>query len=215
MARLRLLILDCDSTLSSIEGVDELARIKGPEVYREVEDLTREAMEGRIALEEVFTRRMDLIRPDREELEALGRQYVATVAPGADETIRHMQEAGWTMVVLSGGLYPPVRYLAGTLGIEEVRAVPVHLDADGRYLGFDADYPTARSGGKPELVRTLKSEWHPERIIMVGDGVSDLEVKPEVDRFIGYGEFAVRERVQAEADCFITRFPDLIQAVGL
>ena len=38
---------------------------------------------------------------------------------------------------------------------------------------------------------------------MVGDGVSDLEAKPVVDLFIGFGGVGVRERVRAEADVYI------------
>jgi phosphoserine phosphatase len=38
---------------------------------------------------------------------------------------------------------------------------------------------------------------------MVGDGVSDLETRPVVDLFIGYGGFAARERVMREAAAFV------------
>ncbi len=210
-----LIIFDCDSTLSSIEGVDELARIRGEAIFAEVQQLTVQAMEGRIPLEDVFRRRMDVIRPSQRDLDDLGQRYIETLAPGAEQVIDTLQKAGWQLAIVSGGLYPPVKWLADHLDIAAVRAVPVELTPEGAYADFDADYPTARSGGKCECVRELKSAFKSQFTVMVGDGVSDLEVKPEVDLFIGYGEFAVRERVQAEADHFITCFPDLIGALQI
>lgn len=206
----RLIVFDCDSTLSSIEGVDELARLKGEEIFRAVEDLTNQAMEGKIQLEQVFTRRMELIRPTRRELEQIGDLYLETLAPGARETLTQLASDGWEMAIVSGGLYPPVKALAHHLGIQEVRAVPVEFDDEGNYLSFDAGYPTAQSGGKPDCLRTLKAAFDADSTVMVGDGVSDLETAPEVDRFIGFGGFAVRKKVKQEADAFITEFRELV-----
>ena len=57
---------DCDSTLTTIEGIDELARMQGKEA--EVAALTRQAMEGKIALETIYARRLRLLRPTRGQL---------------------------------------------------------------------------------------------------------------------------------------------------
>ena len=50
-------VFDCDSTLSAIEGVDELAGEKRDEV----EALTRRAMNGELSLDQVYGERLDLI----------------------------------------------------------------------------------------------------------------------------------------------------------
>ncbi len=50
----KLLFLDCDSTLSSIEGIDELARLSDPAIFAEVVTLTNAAMNGEVPLREVF-----------------------------------------------------------------------------------------------------------------------------------------------------------------
>jgi phosphoglycolate phosphatase-like HAD superfamily hydrolase len=52
-----------------------------------------------------------------------------------------------------------------------------------------------------------------ECVIMVGDGVTDMEAKPPAAAFIGFGGKAVREKVKAGADWFVTDFNDLIQAL--
>ena len=41
---MKLICFDCDSTLSAIEGIDELARVRGPEVFARVEAMTHDAM---------------------------------------------------------------------------------------------------------------------------------------------------------------------------
>ena len=57
------LVFDCDSTLSELEGVDELCAIVGVE-RAEVEALTHRAMAGELPLEEVYGARLELLRPD-------------------------------------------------------------------------------------------------------------------------------------------------------
>jgi phosphoserine phosphatase len=39
---------------------------------------------------------------------------------------------------------------------------------------------------------------------MIGDGVSDLETKPVVDLFVGFGGFTTRDRVKRESEVFVT-----------
>jgi len=205
----KLIIFDCDSTLSAIEGIDELARVRGPEVFQQVETMTHDAMEGRIPVESVFGRRLEIIRPTRADAAAIGARYIATVEPTARATIAGLKARGWTPVIVSGGFRPCIRPLADFLGIDRVEAVELYFDAAGAYAGYDRDFPTTRSGGKPEIVARLKAELGPERIVAVGDGVSDLEMKPEVDLFAGFGGYVVRAPVRAGAPVFIRQLHEL------
>lgn len=113
---MKLLVFDFDSTLSSLEGIDELARDAGPEVFAEVEALTRRAMEGEIPLEDVFRRRLELIRPTRGQLEALAGHYLRTLELDAAAVVALLRAAGWTPAVVSGGLEPAVRPAAAAAG---------------------------------------------------------------------------------------------------
>ena len=45
---------------------------------------------------------------------------------------------------------------------------------------------------------------------MVGDGVSDLETRPVVDRFIGFGRYVVRPKVKAGAEFFVHALDDVL-----
>ena len=209
MSATKLICFDCDSTLSSIEGIDELARLRGPEVLAKVEAMTNDAMEGRVPVQSVFARRLEIIRPTRADVEAVGQLYVATIEPTAKATIARLRERGWTIVIVSGGFTDAIRPLAKELGVTRVEAVELFFGAGGMYRGFDETCPTARSGGKPEVIRKLRSELKPDEIVMVGDGTSDLEAKPVVDRFVGFGRYVVRARVKAESSAFIYALEEL------
>ena len=53
------------------------------------------------------------------------------------------------------------------------------------------------------MVRDVRARSH-GKAALIGDGVSDLEAKPAVDLFIGFGGVARRARVEENADVFIT-----------
>ena len=205
----KLLVFDCDSTLSAIEGIDEIGRAGGPEVFARVEAMTNDAMNGKLPIEAVFGRRLEIIRPSAAQVAAVGRHYIETVEPTAVETLAKLRGAGWTPLILSGGFRNAIRPLADHLGIERVEAVDLFFDAAGGYVGYDREYPTTRSGGKPELIRALRREFSPARVVMVGDGVSDLETQPEVDLFVGFGRYVVREKVRAGAARFVLSLAEL------
>ncbi|WP_404422878.1 HAD-IB family phosphatase [Nibricoccus sp. IMCC34717] len=209
MATCKLLVFDCDSTLSAIEGIDELGRVRGEEVFRQVEAMTNEAMDGKIPVQAVFGRRLEIIRPTADHVAQIGAKYIATIEPHALAVVEQARRAGWTPMILSGGFRQAIRPLADTLGIERVEAVDFRFGADGSYAGYDVDYPTTRSGGKPEVIRALRRELAPARVVMVGDGVSDLETLPEVDLFVGYGGYVTRPKVKAGAPRFITSLSEL------
>ena len=201
---MKLVCFDCDSTLSSIEGIDELARLRGPEVFHAVETLTTDAMNGRIRIEDIFGLRLNVIRPTAADAAAIGRRYLETREPTAQATIETLRARGWTPLIISGGFRQAIRPLADSLGITQVEAVDLYFSPDGAYTGFDSAYPSTRSGGKPAIIARLREQHAPERVVMIGDGVSDLETQPFVDLFIGYGGFTARERVKREAGAFVT-----------
>ena len=206
----KLVIFDCDSTLSAIEGIDEFGRARGEAVFAQVEAMTRDAMDGKIAVEDVFASRLEIIRPRRSDVEAVGRLYIEQIEPTAFATVSALKVAGWTPIILSGGFRQAIEPLAAYLGIARVEAVDLFFDAKGDYVGFDEKYPSTRSGGKPVCIAALKKELSPGRTVMVGDGVSDLETKEEVDLFVGFGRYTERAKVKAGAHAFIKSLAELL-----
>lgn len=214
MADPKLICFDCDSTLSAIEGIDEMARLRGPGCFAAIEGMTRDAMEGRIALDDIFARRLEIIRPTAAETRAIGEHYIREVEPTARETLARLRAAGWEVAIVSGGYTQAIEPLARFLGIDRIEAVPLRFDADGTYAGYDTAAPASRRGGKPEILRQLRSERHLARLVMVGDGASDLETRDVVDVFVGFGRYAERAAVKAGAHCFAYRLdeiPNLIE----
>jgi phosphoserine phosphatase len=195
MPGFRTVIFDCDSTLASIEGIDELAG----ERIGEIRALTDAAMDGSVPLEEVYGLRLGIIQPTRERVAELGREYVARLVADARDTVAALLWLGKEVRVISGGLRPPVEMVALELGIpaEAVAAVGIDFDSTGAYEGFDRNSPLARSGGKPVIVRAWKIE---RPALLVGDGATDLEARTEVDLFAAYMGVVHREAVASGAD---------------
>jgi phosphoserine phosphatase len=127
----KLICLDCDSTLSAIEGVDELARLRGPAVLAQVAAMTNDAMDGKIPLEQVFARRLEIIRPGRAETEAVGQLYIKDIEPTALATVAALKAAGWTPVIVSAGYTQAIEPLAKLLGIGRIEAVRQARDRAG------------------------------------------------------------------------------------
>src|SRR5258708_38733634 len=76
-------ILDVDSTVASIEGIDWLAAWRAPEVAAKIAAGTAQAMAGIVTLEAVYAERLRLVAPRRDEIDAPGRAHVQADAPGA------------------------------------------------------------------------------------------------------------------------------------
>lgn len=197
---------DCDSTLSRVEGIDELARRIG--VEDEIAPLTAAAMSGRLPLDAVYAERLAIVRPDRAAVAWLGGRYIEEMVPGARETVSTLHALGKAVYILSGGLQQALEQIARALCIpfERVHAVPLHFDRSGSYCGFDTSSPLCRAEGKAVLCRELGARYR--SIAMVGDGMTDLAAQSAGAYVVGFGGVARREAVAQGADRFVTE-PDL------
>ncbi len=191
------IVFDCDSTLTRIEGIDELAGDK----KQAIEALTRSAMDGGVPLEEVYGKRLELIAPLRNQVATIGRLYIEQATPHAHDVVTALKSLGKEVRIVSAGLRLAVVTFAGWLGLrdDQVHAVQVYFDNDGRYRKFDRDNPLTRSGGKREVIAGLPAT----RTAFVGDGITDAETKGTAEAFICFGGVVLREEVAAQADAVI------------
>jgi phosphoserine phosphatase len=208
-------VLDVDSTLTRVEGIEWLAERRGGTVAQQVAEMTQRAMDGTISLDAVYGVRLALVKPSRPDVAALADAYEAGTVPGARPAIRAMQAAGVRIVAVSGGLREAVARFAISLGIpdHDVYAVSVQFTRDGAYAGFDEHSPLARRGGKPIVVRGLGL---PHPVLGVGDGSTDAELKTvaggggaAVDAFAAYVGVASRPSVVAVADYVVHTMAEL------
>jgi phosphoserine phosphatase len=193
---------DCDSTLTRIEGIDELARRAGREA--EIALLTEAAMNGAVPLEAVYAKRLALVHPDRAALAWLAERYAEEVVSGAAETIAALRQHGTAVHVVTSGLLQAVVKFARTLGLApaQVHAVDVQFDAAGAYQGFDSSSPLCRSDGKAIICRKIAAATH-GTVAMVGDGVTDLSARAAGAYVVGYGGVVQRDLMRQGADCYV------------
>jgi phosphoserine phosphatase len=193
---------DCDSTLSRIEGIDELALRSG--LGQEISALTEAAMNGSLSIDAVYARRLDAVRPDQATVAWLGQRYVEELVPGAKETVDALHRLGKAVYIVSGGLLPAIRHLGHSLGIPAacVFAVPIHFDASGVYQSFDKASPLSRAEGKAMVCRRLATQH--AAIALVGDGMTDIAARAGGAYVVGFGGVAHRDAVAKAADRYIT-----------
>jgi phosphoserine phosphatase len=195
----RTFLFDCDSTLSKVEGIDQIARGR-----EDVAELTRAAMDGTVPLDQVYGKRLELVRPGRADLDRVAALYVSHATEDAVAVLGALHALGKVVHIVSGGLRRALEPLAERLGVAPSRlhCVDVRFDSAGRYAGFDETSPLARSGGKLEVARAIiPAGGRPA--VLVGDGVTDLEAAGEVDLFVGYGGVHERPAVRAKSPVFI------------
>jgi phosphoserine phosphatase len=204
---------DCDSTLTTVEGIDVLAETAGKK-WR-VEVLTQAAMDGDLDLEEVYAKRLQAVRPTRQQVQDIRRAYKRHVVEDAARVVTALQSLGHKVYIISGGLAEPVEEFGVFLGIprERIRAVGVtYNELSGRwweatregsaqYLQYQPGSLTV-SDGKADIVAEFMANQR-GRSLLIGDGNSDLLAGRAVDLFVGYGGVTSRPKVLAAAPAFI------------
>ena len=202
-------IFDVDSTLCGIEGIDWLAERRGASVGTEVTGLTERAMRGEIALDAVYGERLALVQPTRAEIAALAHAYIASIAPGAGEAIARLRQRGTRVVLMSGGIREAILPVAALMGIanDDVHAVSVQFDGADAYSGFDGASPLATATGKRIVAESLGL---PPRVLAVGDGATDLAMRPAVDAFAAFVGYVRRDSVVRAADHVVESFAQVV-----
>lgn len=215
-------IFDCDSTLTTIEGIDELAAELG--LTAEIAELTDAAMNGELDLGEVYARRLQILKPNREDVRNLRAVYKRNVVPDARAVVSALRRRNRHVWVVSGGLSEPVADFATWLGFDSdhVRAVGSEYDplngewwghgsTDEKYLDFH-EGPLTRTTGKADLIEQAFPT--PMRRVLIGDGVSDLRAAHAVELFIAFTGVVHRPAV-ADAARVVIRSKSLAPVLAL
>ncbi len=215
------LILDFDSTIVSVEALDELARmVLGQSSARDdtidrIERLTRAGMDGSISIEESLAQRMALLSFTRESIPPLVDHLRNCLTPSFRRHRETIALLAPRIHVVSGGFIEWVAPVCQSLGIlsSNCHANRLRFDGVGRCTGIDPMSTLARAGGKPDTIRRLRSDrslYAP--LVLVGDGATDLEAKQAgaVEAFVAYVEHANRPAVAAGADAVASTFDEVL-----
>jgi len=184
LADMRLLAIDMDSTLITIECIDEVADLAG--VKAEVSAITAAAMAGELDYAQSLQRRVGLLRG--LEQDALARVYDERLrlTPGAEIMLAAMQGAGIKTLLVSGGFSFFTERLKRRLGLDYSISNALEMESGrltGRVTGAIVD-----AEGKAAKVRALREELGIAKaaVIAVGDGANDLAMMAEAGVSIAY-----------------------------
>ncbi|KAK7085697.1 hypothetical protein SK128_025148 [Halocaridina rubra] len=201
---------DVDSTVIADEGLDQLACFCGK--AEEVKKLTVQAMQGGMEFGDALKSRLNLIRPSLETVQRFIKASPPKLTKDIEKLVAALQARDVDVYLVSGGFRSLIAPVAKLLNIplENIFANRLKFFYDGEYAGFDEAQLTSRSGGKAEVISWLKRREGYSRLVMIGDGATDMEACPPADAFIGFGGNIVRESVRKEATWFVYNFPTLI-----
>ena len=170
--------------------------------------MTGQAMNGELALEDVYGARLAEVAPDADAVAELAHAYAGSIAPGAAATIGEWIAAGIRVVLVSGGIRSAILPVASWLGIPDLdlHAVSVYHGESGSYAGFDRSSPLATATGKRDIVAGIALE---RPILSVGDGSTDLAMREAADCFAAFTGFVARPAVTGRADFVVRSFEEL------
>lgn len=180
----RLLVMDMDSTLITIETIDELADLVGRKA--EVAAVTAQAMRGEIEYDESLRRRVAVLKGLPES--ALDQLYTERVklSPGAERLIEGVKRAGLKILLVSGGFTHVTERLKTRLGLDYVHSNTLMVK-NGIFTG-ELVGRIVNADGKREALLSARDEIGATRdqIIAIGDGANDLKFMGEAGVSIAY-----------------------------
>jgi len=182
--RVRVVAMDMDSTLITIECIDEIADRVG--IKSQVAAITASAMRGEIDFTESLTRRVALLAGLAvTELERVYDERVE-LSPGAERMLAVFRAAGARTLLVSGGFTFFTDRLAARLGFDETAANTLEIDS-GRLTGRVIP-PIVDGNVKAQRLAEMRNRIaDPGGIALaIGDGANDVPMLKAADVSIAY-----------------------------
>jgi len=219
---------DVDSTLLTVEGIDELADVAG--VHDQVQNLTSAAMDGAMTFHASLGKRLDIIKPNRDLLQKTLRLRPPCehLSPNVRELVALLHSRDVAVYLISGGFKEMIEPVARQLGIQadRVYANSLRWDHHGEFLSFDPQSFTAVEGGKRRAIQHIRQLHAPGGcgagslvVVHIGDGATDAEARDDgsgaggADLFIGFGGSKERANVREAADWYIRDFQEIVDVL--
>ena len=213
----RYFIIDFDSTITKVEGLDQLAVISlkgnpaGDKIAAEIKHLTDLGMNGEISYSEALQKRIALLKANKRHIDTLIEFLSENITDSFERNKPFLQTYADNIIVISGGFKEFIDPIISQLGLktENVYANTFTFDANGDITGVDETNPLAKSGGKIKLLESLELDGH---VSVIGDGYTDYELKKsgEADRFYAFIENVKRDNVIPGADFVIKSLDEFL-----
>jgi phosphoserine phosphatase len=196
---LRLVAMDMDSTLVTIESIDEMGDLLG--IRDRIASVTAQAMRGEIDYPESLRRRVALLAGLEEAaLERICEQRMH-LSPGAAALLQRCRERGIRTLLVSGGFDFFTAWLQQRLQIDAVLSNALEIEAGrltGRVRGAIVD-GRAKAAKLREEMRRLGARR--EQVLAIGDGANDIPMMSEAGTSVAFrAKPAVREHATHALD---------------
>jgi len=184
LERFRVLVMDMDSTLITIECIDEIADMQG--LKSEVAEITEAAMRGELDFRSSLLKRVALLEGlDASALNEVFEQRLK-LSKGAKELLQAVKAAGIRTVLVSGGFTYFTERLQQSLPLDLTRANLLEVSAGkltGRVSGDIIDAQAKRLTVEEECSALGVST---DAAIVIGDGANDLEMMSAAGLSVAY-----------------------------
>lgn len=208
----RLLVADMDSTMITIECIDELADYAG--IKPQIAEVTERAMRGELDFAEALKARVALLAGLDEAMIERCRAERVKLMPGAKALIQTLRARGCHTVLVSGGFTRFAEPVAAEIGFHKV--VANVLDIAGGALSGTVQFPIVDSARKQaELEGALRQlGFDPVLSIAIGDGANDIPMIEAAGLGVAYH---AKEKTRAAADAEIRHgdLSALLYAAGI
>ena len=168
----KLLVADMDSTMITVECIDELADYAG--IKPQIAAVTEAAMRGELDFETALDARVALLAGlDAGVIDRCLAERVA-IMPGAEALVRTMRARGGRAVLVSGGFTRFADPVAARIGFDRAIANRLMI-AEGQLTGA-VERPIVGAEAKRAtlLAECAAAGLQPEQAMAVGDGANDL-----------------------------------------
>jgi phosphoserine phosphatase len=194
----RLLVADMDSTMITVECIDELADYAG--VKPQVAEITERAMRGELDFAAALKARVALLKGLPETVLARCYDERVRITPGARVLVRTLKARGARAVLVSGGFTYFAERVAAEIGFDASVSNRLGV-AEGRLDGTVCEPILGAEGKRAALLRAGAAA----EAVAIGDGANDVPML----KAAGYGVAYHAKPAAAEAADAAVRFGDL------
>lgn len=222
MAEQQFFIIDFDSTIIQTEALDELAKVvlktdpKKEEILKEIQEITRLGMEGKIGFNASLKKRLSLFKINESDLQTLSKILKKKISPSVLRNKKFFKDYKDQIYIITGGFKDYVEPIVQDLGISKshILANSFRFDKKGNVLGFDSSNLLSKDNGKVKAVKSLKLKGE---VTVIGDGFTDSQIKNlgAAKNFIAYIENVKRDSIEKNADQVVSSFDEFLFTRGL